>query len=66
MSRILDGIVRCFILNAHKDRSDSFQFMVLKYDCCEENKLGWGIRIRCGKNNKKATAVVQVRNDQLV
>ena len=40
-------------LEGLKDRSDSFQFMVLKYDCCVENNLGWGTRIDVGRIIKR-------------
>ena len=32
-------------LKVFKDRSDSFQLMVLKYDSCVKNRLKWGTQI---------------------
>ena len=40
-------------LKVFKDRSDSFQLMVLKYDSCVKNRLKWGTQIGVGRAIKK-------------
>lgn len=51
-------------LTGFKGRSDSFQFMYLKYYSVVQ-KIGCGgeTRINVGEDNKKAIAIVHVKND---